>query len=107
MASIKIDDKSFEKDVLNSDSLTLVDFWAEWCGPCKMIGPALEEISDEMKEDVRITKINIDENPVTPQKYGVRGIPTLLLFKNGEVVAEKVGALPKNQLSEWITENIS
>ena len=107
MASIKIDDKSFEKDVLNSDSLTLVDFWAEWCGPCKMIGPALEEISDEMKEDVRITKINIDENPITPQKYGVRGIPTLLLFKNGEVVAEKVGALPKNQLSEWISENIS
>ena len=107
MASIKIDDKSFEKEVLNSDSLTLVDFWAEWCGPCKMIGPALEEISDEMKEDVRITKINIDENPTTPQKYGVRGIPTLLLFKNGEVIAEKVGALPKNQLSEWISENIS
>ena len=72
-----------------------------------MIGPALEEISDEMKEVVRITKINIDENPTTPQKYGVRGIPTLLLFKNGEVVAEKVGALPKNQLSEWISENIS
>ena len=107
MASIKIDDKSFEKEVLKSDSLTLVDFWAEWCGPCKMIGPALEEISDEMKEDVRITKINIDENPTTPQKYGVRGIPTLLLFKNGKVVAEKVGALPKNQLSEWISENIS
>ena len=107
MASIKIDDKSFEKEVLNSDCLTLVDFWAEWCGPCKMIGPALEEISDEMKEDVRITKINIDENPTTPQKYGVRGIPTLLLFKNGEVVAEKVGALPKNQLAEWISENIS
>ena len=107
MASIKIDDKSFEKEVLKSDSLTLVDFWAEWCGPCKMIGPALEEISEEMKEDVRITKINIDENPTTPQKYGVRGIPTLLLFKNGEVVAEKVGALPKNQLAEWISENIS
>ena len=107
MASIKIDDKSFEKEVLKSDSPTLVDFWAEWCGPCKMIGPALEEISDEMKEDVRITKINIDENPTTPQKYGVRGIPTLLLFKNGEVVAEKVGALPKNQLAEWISENIS
>ena len=107
MASIKIDDKSFEKEVLNSDTLTLVDFWAEWCGPCKMIGPALEEISEEMKEDVRITKINIDENPTIPQKYGVRGIPTLILFKNGQVVAEKVGALPKNQLSEWISENIS
>ena len=107
MASIKIDDKNFEKEVLNSDTLTLVDFWAEWCGPCKMIGPALEEISEEMKEDVRITKINIDENPTIPQKYGVRGIPTLILFKNGQVVAEKVGALPKNQLSEWISENIS
>ena len=107
MVSIKIDDKSFEKEVLNSDTLTLVDFWAEWCGPCKMIGPALEEISEEMKEDVRITKINIDENPTIPQKYGVRGIPTLILFKNGQVVAEKVGALPKNQLSEWISENIS
>ena len=95
MASIKIDDKSFEKEVLKSDSLTLVDFWAEWCGPCKMIGPALEEISDEMKEDVRITKINIDENPTTPQKYGVRGIPTLLLFKNGELVDRKVGVSPK------------
>ncbi len=107
MASIKIDDKSFEKEVLKSEILTLVDFWAEWCGPCKMIGPALEEISDEMKKDVRITKLNIDENPSTPQKYGVRGIPTLLLFKNGEVIAEKVGALQKSQLADWISENVS
>ena len=107
MASIIINDSNFEQEVLKSDSLTLVDFWAEWCGPCKMIGPALEEISEEMKEDIRITKLNIDENPSTPQKYGVRGIPTLLLFRNGEVVAEKVGALPKNQLSEWISQNIS
>ena len=83
MASIKISDNSFEKEVLKSENLTLVDFWAEWCGPCKMIGPALEEISEEMKDDVRITKLNIDENPATPQKYNVRGIPTLLLFKNG------------------------
>ena len=84
MASIIISDNSFEKEVLKSKNLTLVDFWAEWCGPCKMIGPALEEISEEMKDDVRITKLNIDENPATPQKYNVRGIPTLLLFKNGE-----------------------
>ena len=104
---IHLTDETFNEKVLDSNIPVLVDYWAEWCGPCKMIGPALEEISDEMKDDVRITKINIDENPNTPQKYGVRGIPTLLLFKNGEVVAEKVGALPKNQLSEWITENIS
>ena len=107
MASIKINDNNFEQEVLKSDSLTLVDFWADWCGPCKMIGPALEEISEEMKEDIRITKLNIDENPSTPQQYGVRGIPTLLLFKNGEVVAEKIGALSKTKLTEWISENIS
>ena len=107
MASININDSSFDKEVLKSNDLTLVDFWAEWCGPCKMIGPALEEISEEMKDDVRITKLNIDENPSIPQKYGVRGIPTLLLFRNGEVVAEKVGALPKAQLKEWIISNIS
>ena len=107
MSTKNVTDENFESEVLKSSKLTLVDFWAEWCGPCKMIGPALEEISDEMKNDVRITKLNIDENPSTPQKYGVRGIPTLLLFRNGEVVAEKVGALPKNQLSDWIAENIS
>ena len=107
MASIIINDNNFEKEVLKSDSLTLVDFWAEWCGPCKMIGPALEEISEEMKNDIRITKLNIDENPSIPQQYGVRGIPTLLLFKNGEVVAEKIGALSKTKLTEWISENIS
>ena len=107
MASININDSSFDKEVLKSNNLTLVDFWAEWCGPCKMIGPALEEISEEMKDDVRITKLNIDENHATHQKYGVRGIPTLLLFRNGEVVAEKVGALPKAQLQEWISSNVS
>jgi len=107
MPSIIINDNNFEQEVLKSESLTLVDFWAEWCGPCKMIGPALEEISEEMKNEIRITKLNIDENPSTPQKYGVRGIPTLLLFKNGEVVAEKIGALSKTKLTEWISENIS
>ena len=107
MPSLIINDNNFEQEVLKSQSLTLVDFWAEWCGPCKMIGPALEEISEEMKNDIRITKLNIDENPSTPQQYGVRGIPTLLLFKNGDVVAEKIGALSKTKLTEWISENIS
>jgi len=107
MPSLIINDNNFEQEVLKSESLTLVDFWAEWCGPCKMIGPALEEISEEMKNDIRITKLNIDENPSTPQQYGVRGIPTLLLFKNGEVVAEKIGALSKTKLTEWISANIS
>ena len=106
MASKSITDKNFENEVLKSKGLILVDFWAEWCGPCKMIGPSLEEISEEMEGDILITKINIDENPSTPQKYGVKGIPTLLLFKDGEVVAEKIGALPKAQLADWIRESI-
>ena len=106
MGIVNTTDKSFEEDVISSEIPVLVDFWAEWCGPCKMIGPSLEEISEEMEGDVQITKINIDENPSTPQKYGVKGIPTLLLFKDGEVVAEKIGALPKAQLSDWIRESI-
>ena len=107
MATIKVSDESFEKDVIKNSKPTICDFWASWCNPCLQIAPVLEEISEEMKDDVRITKLNIDENPATPQKYGVRGIPTLLLFRNGEVVAEKVGALPKAQLQEWISSNIS
>ena len=106
MASKKINDQNFDSEVLKSEGLILVDFWAEWCGPCKMIGPALEEISEEMKEEVIITKINIDENPTTPQQYEVKGIPTLLLFKDGKVVAEKIGALTKAKLTEWIRESI-
>ena len=97
-----ITDQSFATDVLGAEKPVLVDFWAEWCGPCKMIAPALEELSQTMGDKVTIAKLNIDENPDTPGKYGVRGIPTMLLFKNGEPVAQKVGAMPKSQLSAWL-----
>ncbi|GLQ04865.1 thioredoxin TrxA [Sneathiella chinensis] len=102
MATTNVTDTSFEQDVLKSDGLVLVDFWAEWCGPCKSIAPSLEEISNEMAGELTVAKINIDENPNTPTKYGVRGIPTLMLFKNGEVAGTKVGASPKGQIEEWI-----
>ena len=102
MATKTITDQSFADDVLNSDKPVLLDFWAEWCGPCRMIAPALEEISNTLGEKVTIAKINIDENPDTPGKYGVRGIPTMLLFKNGEVAAQKVGAAPRGQIQDWL-----
>ena len=106
MSSKPISDDSFEADVLKADGPVIVDFWAEWCGPCKQIGPFLEEISEEMGDQVTVAKLNIDDNPMTPSKFGVRGIPTLMIFKDGEVAATKVGALPKSKIVEWIQSAI-
>ncbi|MFL7904105.1 thioredoxin TrxA [Azospirillum argentinense] len=101
---IKVTDDSFEQDVLKADGPVLVDFWAEWCGPCKMIAPALDDLAKEYGGKVTVAKLNIDDNPGTPTKYGVRGIPTLMLFKNGNVAATKIGALPKTALFTWVEE---
>jgi thioredoxin 1 len=102
MATVKVDSSNFQKDVLDADVPVVVDFWAEWCGPCRMIGPSLEEIAKELAGKVTITKLNIDENPDIAAKFGVRSIPTLMIFKDGEVADVKVGALPKTALSHWI-----
>jgi len=104
--TISVTDDSFENDVLKSDKPVVVDFWAEWCGPCKQIAPALDEMATEMSDKIVVAKVNIDDNPGIPGKYGIRGIPTLLLFKDGEIVSQKVGALPKNQLVEWVESSI-
>lgn len=106
MATVKVDNNNFKNDVLEAEGPVVVDFWAEWCGPCKMIGPSLEEISDELAGKVKITKLNIDENPELAAQFGVRSIPTLMIFKGGEVADIKVGALPKTALSSWIGGNI-
>ena len=103
---LHVTDDTFETDVINSSDPVLVDYWAEWCGPCKMIAPILEEIASEYSGKVKIAKLNIDDNPQTPPKYGIRGIPTLMLFKNGEVEATKVGALSKSQLTAFLDSNI-
>ncbi|WP_427452344.1 thioredoxin [Litorimonas sp. WD9-15] len=105
MATVKVSDASFAEDVLQSSTPVLVDFWAEWCGPCKQIGPALEDISEEMGDRMKIAKVNIDESPDTPGKFHVRGIPTLMIFKDGQVVATKVGAMTKSKLTEWVEEH--
>ncbi len=106
MATKKITDENFATEVLKATKPTVVDFWAEWCGPCKQIGPILEEISNEMSDKVSVAKHNIDEEPNMPTKYGIRGIPTMLLFKDGELKATKVGATTKSNIVSWINENI-
>ena len=103
---ISVTDSSFDADVLNAPGPVLVDFWAEWCGPCRQIAPALEDLSKELAGQVTVVKLNIDENPQTPSKYGVRGIPTLIIFKGGQVAATKVGALPKSKLVEWVQSSL-
>lgn len=97
-----VNDNEFETEVLNADSPVVVDFWAEWCGPCKALSPLLDEVSSEMDGKVKVVKVNIEEAPEAPTKYGVRGVPTLMIFKDGQVVDTRVGGMPKGQLSEWI-----
>ena len=104
MSTIKVTDESFSDDVLNADKPVLVDFWAEWCGPCKAIAPALEDIAQTLGDRVKVVKINIDDNPSTPSTYNVKGIPMLMLFKDGEVTATKMGASPPQKLTEWVQD---
>ena len=106
MATKKVTDENFEKEVLKANKPTLVDFWAEWCGPCKAIAPSLEELSEEMASKLKIVKINVDENPSISQTYSIRSIPALMIFKDGEKISEKMGALPKSALQSWVNETI-
>ncbi len=107
MASAKVTDDTFERDVLQSGTPVLVDFWAEWCGPCKSIGPAIEELAAELQGAVSVVKLNIDDNPMTTGRFGIRGVPTLMIFKEGKVAATQVGAISKNRMREWIDQIIS
>ena len=104
MSTVTVTDDTFERDVLQADTPVLVDFWAEWCGPCKQIAPALEQIADELGSKVTVAKLNIEESPTTPSRYGVRGIPTMMLFKGGQMASMKVGAMPKQKILEWLAE---
>lgn len=105
MPTVKVSDSSFKTDVIESEKPVLVDFWAPWCGPCKQIGPALEDLSDEMGDKLTVAKVNIDDEPETPTKFHVRGIPTLMIFKGGQVIATKVGSMTKTSLTEWVEEH--
>ena len=107
MSTVKVTDESFERDVLQATKPVLVDFWAEWCGPCKQIAPALDQIAEELADQVIVAKVNIEESPTTPSRYGVRGIPTMILFRGGQVAATKIGALPKSKLYEWVESILS
>jgi thioredoxin len=104
MATVKVTDDTFEADVLKASQPVLVDFWAEWCGPCKQIAPALEQISEEFAGAVTVAKLNIEDSPAVPTRYGVRGIPTMMLFKDGQMASMKVGAMPKQKILEWLNE---
>ena len=104
MSTVKVTDDSFQADVLGSETPVLVDFWAEWCGPCKQIAPALEQLSDELAGKVTIAKLDIEQSPTTPSRYGVRGIPTMMLFRGGQMAAMKVGAMPKQKILDWLKE---
>ncbi len=104
MSTVAITDESFDADVLKATGPVLVDFWAEWCGPCKQIGPALEQIAEELAGKVTVAKLNIEDSPTTPSRYGVRGIPTMMLFRDGQMASMKVGAMPKQKILEWLAE---
>ena len=104
MSAVKVTDESFEQDVLKAEKPVLVDFWAEWCGPCKQIAPALEQIAEELADVITVAKVNIEDSPTTPSRYGVRGIPTMMLFRGGQMTSMKVGAMPKQKILDWLSE---